>query len=77
MEVLTDRITVELDACEPGQLLENQFPQDLWVRLATTDGPSGWPVVEICGPRATVKEFVVNWWDEETWDVVKEEATPA
>lgn len=63
-------VRVELDATEPGELLEHPTPPS--VTLANIgDGPNGFAVIAITGWTSEVREFVDRWWgleDLPDWD---------
>lgn len=59
-------VTVELDAAGDLErlLLEREGGPTfrLWVRVVDENGPSGWPVVQVKGPRDLVEDYVGYFW---------------
>lgn len=60
-------LTISLDATEPPDLLNRPTPDDVWVRVSRT-GPSGFPEVELRGPRHALEQFIRDNWGDEMLD---------
>lgn len=69
-----DEVRIELDAVEPGILLEEAEPAPVWLRLVSSHGPAGgWPVIEVRGARADVRAYIEQHWGEDAIAVLEEE----
>lgn len=60
-----NKITVELEGCEPMELLRYAMQQDVWIRWRNTHH---WPMIEIRGEEEEVWKFIEMHWDTDVAD---------